>query len=102
MAVALNRIRELGGGLVAAVRGQVVAELPLPVCGLISDASLEEISDRLARVVAAVKELGYPHPNPFLAIQVVTFVGVPQLRLTHKGLVSVREKRLVELLLGGQ
>ncbi|TDA68309.1 MAG: adenine deaminase [Clostridia bacterium] len=102
MALALNRIRKLGGGLVVARAGRVVAELPQPICGLISDASLEEISDRLARVVAAVKDMGYPHSNPFLAIQVVTFVGVPQLRLTHKGLVSVREKRLVDLLVGGQ
>lgn len=102
MAVALNRIAKLGGGLVAVRQGQIVAELPLPIAGIISEAPLEEVARQLQAFTAAVKDMGYPHANPFLSLQVLTTMAVPFLRLSHLGLARVREQELVSLVTSGE
>lgn len=49
LAFAINRIAEMQGGTVVVHEGKVIAELPLPVAGLMSDAPLEEVNDRWSR-----------------------------------------------------
>lgn len=98
LAFAANRVAELGGG-VAVVRGQeVLAELALPVGGIISEEPLETVAAKMEATNRAIRGLGYPHPNPFLALRVMGFVGVPRLRLTARGLVDTKNQTLVPVI----
>jgi len=99
MALAVNRLLELRGGLVV-VRGQrVLAEMPLPVGGVISDKPLSDIFREWAAVEEAIHALGSRLSRPFLTFQTFCFTGLPFLRLTDKGLVDVRQGRLVDIFL---
>ena len=57
MAVASNRMKDIGGGFVVVRDGKVLAELPLPIAGLMSDESFEEVREALIPLRAAAKSL---------------------------------------------
>ncbi len=97
LALALNRVRELGGGWVVVEGDRVLAELPLPLCGVTSTLPVAEIQDKVRACEAALRRLGCPHERPFLTAQTFCFTGLPFLRLTNKGLLDVRQRRLVEV-----
>lgn len=92
MAIAANRAAELGGGFVVAADGEVVAEMPLPYCGLFSEASLEESIQQAEALDRAFKEvLGIPFPGAItLAGYCGIAAGIPELKITDLGLARVR------------
>ncbi|MBW1712426.1 MAG: adenine deaminase, partial [Deltaproteobacteria bacterium] len=100
MAQAVGRLLELGGGFVVWAQGQVKAELPLPMGGIISSEDLATIVRLLKDTERAAHELGCQIPRPFLALQTLPFTGLPFIRLTDKGLVDIKKGRLVETILG--
>ncbi|MDZ7704418.1 MAG: adenine deaminase [Trueperaceae bacterium] len=93
--VACERLEHLEGGFVAVDRGEVLAELPLPFAGLLTDRPLKEVSDTLERLDAAARELGVTLPAPYMALSFLGLAVIPELRLTDQGLVDVRPGRLV-------
>ena len=95
MAVAVNRLIELKGGFVAAADGQVVAELALPIAGLMSDQPFETVEQGLRRLRAAVTGLGTPLHEPFLQMAFLPLPVIPHLRITDRGLVDVDRFELV-------
>lgn len=95
MAVAVNRLRALGGGFVAAAGTEVVAELPLPLAGLLSDRPFGEVRDRLRALRAAVKALGCPLGEPFLQLAFLPLPVIPHLKITDLGVVDVDRFALV-------
>lgn len=95
MAVAVNRLRALGGGFVAAAGAEVVAELPLPLAGLLSDRPFGEVRDRLRTLRAAVKALGCPLGEPFLQLAFLPLPVIPHLKITDLGVVDVDRFALV-------
>jgi adenine deaminase len=98
MVSAVNRLLEHQGGIVV-VRGEkVVAELPLPICGTTSDKPLEEIAQRIAEIEKGCRGLGFI-PRPFLTLQTLPFTGLPYLRLTDRGLVDIRKRGFVDLII---
>jgi adenine deaminase len=97
--LALNRVRELGGGWVVVEGERVVAELPLPICGVISPDPIPVIQAQAARCEDALKAMGCPMPRPFLTAQTFCFTGLPFLRLTDKGLMDMRRRVLVPVAL---
>ena len=99
MALAANRLLDLGGGLVVAVGDQVLAEMPMPIMGLISEQPLPELVRQIKALEQAFRTLGSGLERPFLAMQTFCFTGLPFIRLTDKGLADVREKKLVDLFL---
>ncbi len=94
---AARRVAELGGGLVAARGGKVLAELALPVGGLMSTAPIEAVREGLDAVVDAAKALGSPLHDPFMAMSFLALEVIPSLKLTDRGLVDVDRFRPVEL-----
>ena len=92
---ACSRLRDLGGGLVAFEGGAVLAELPLPIGGLLTDLSLEETRDLLDDLDAAARALGCELPSPYMALSFLGLAVIPELRLTDLGLVDVTARRLV-------
>lgn len=99
MALAASRIVELGGGMVVVDGERVVAELAMPLAGVVSPAPLEEVNRCEQELAAAARGLGCVPPRPFLTAQCFCFTGLPFLRLTDKGLLDVRRRRMVEVVL---
>jgi len=90
MATAVARLAEIGGGQVAVLDGSVIAEVPLPLAGLMSDRSAEEVSDQLRTLGAAAAErLGTTVEEPFMQLSFIALSVIPELRLTDGGLVDV-------------
>jgi adenine deaminase len=89
MAVAVNRLVELEGGFVVAESGKVLAELALPVAGLMSLLSFEEVREALIPLRAAAKSLGVVLQEPFLQVAFLPLPVIPHLKITDMGLVDV-------------
>lgn len=99
MAMAVNRLGELAGGFVFCSGGVIVEELQLPVGGLISEEPITTIAEKLKRITSALKRQGSLLVNPFLALQTLTFTGVPHLRINDLGVFSVRDNKLVDIII---
>jgi adenine deaminase len=98
MAAAVARLAEIGGGQVAVdERGRVLAELPLPIGGLMSDRPAPEVAAVLHHLVEAARALGTTIGAPFMHMSFLGLSVLPDLRLTDKGLVDVGTFALVPL-----
>jgi adenine deaminase len=97
MALAVNRIRSLQGGAVVARAGLVVAELPLPIFGLISDLPLEDIARKLAQLKSVLEKLGVVFPDPLLSLATLTSAAIPYLRICEEGLVNIKDGKARDL-----
>jgi adenine deaminase len=89
MAVAVNRLIEIEGGFVVALDGKVIGELALPVAGLMSLMSFEEVHKALIPLRSAAKSLGVVLAEPFLQVAFLPLPVIPHLKITDKGLVDV-------------
>ena len=96
MLVAVERLRETGGGMVAVDGGAVIGEVRLPIAGLMSDRSVEEVADEVRGLDRAYKDLGCPLEYPFMMVSFLSLGVIPALRLTNRGLVDGREFALVD------
>ena len=97
MAAAGNRLRATGGGQVVVAGGKVLAEVPCPYGGLLSDLPVEEVAKRTRAVERAAEEIGTTLPSPFAAMSFLALSVVPELKLTDRGLVDVNRFELVPL-----
>jgi adenine deaminase len=97
MARVVERLAELGGGIVAVEDGVVLAELPLPVGGLLADLPLAEVVERSAACTAAAERLGCTGSTPFLTMSFLALSVIPSLKITDQGLVDVDRFELVPL-----
>ena len=97
MAFAVNRIRQMQGGVVVSKNGKILAELALPVFGLISDLPLESLARGLKAIFKAASELGIPFPNPVLSLLTLTGAAIPYLRICEDGLVNLKDGKNVNL-----
>jgi adenine deaminase len=95
MAVAANRLITLGGGFVAVRRGTVEAELALPVAGLVSLRSFEDVAHELEHLRAAEREMGCLLEEPFLQLAFLALPVIPHLKITDMGLVDVDRFELI-------
>ena len=97
MARAVERLAELGGGIVAVENGEILAELPLPVGGLLSDLPLAEVVERSRSCTQAAERLGCTGSTPFLTMSFLALSVIPSLKITDQGLVDVDRFELVPL-----
>ena len=100
MMTAARAVGKMGGGLAVAVGEHIVAHLPLPVAGLMSDRPIEDVRRGYDRLGAAAHELGSPLHDPFMAMSFMALEVIPHLKLTDHGLVDVDAFRIVDLFLG--
>ncbi len=96
---AVNRVRDLGGGLVV-YRGEPLAELPLPVAGLMSTGTAGEVADQVRELNRAVASLGCSLSSPFSTISFLALPVIPELKITDHGLVDVGRFEVVDLFIG--
>jgi adenine deaminase len=100
MAAAVARLAEIGGGqVVVDDQGAVLAELALPIGGLMSDQRADVVVDGLHRLVAAARHLGTTLNAPFMHMSFLGLSVIPELRLTDQGLVDVGRFELVPVAL---
>ncbi len=97
MATCVRRIVELGGGQVAARGNDVIAELPLPVAGLMSDRPATEVASAFEAVSTAARDLGCPFDAPMTCLSFLALSVIPALKLTDRGLVDVDSFEIVPL-----
>lgn len=95
MALAANRLAAIEGGFAVAENGRVLAEVPLPVAGLMSLLTYEQVHDALLPLRAAARGLGVVLPEPFLQVAFLPLPVIPHLKITDKGLVDVDRFALV-------
>jgi adenine deaminase len=101
MVLCIDRLIAMGGGILAAQDGEVRAELPLPVAGLLSDAPFEEVVARLDELHAALAKMGVTVAAPFMSLSFLALSVIPALKITDRGLVDVDGFRLVPLEVAG-
>jgi adenine deaminase len=90
MAFAVNRIHTLQGGYVLCDSGQIVAEVPLPIWGLISDLDTKELVTQISHLKKALKERGVSFPDPLLTIITLTGAAIPFFRICEEGYVDLK------------
>ena len=97
MSLALRTVVEFGGGLAAVADGRILAALPLPIAGLMSDAPMKKVCRHLDRLNDAAGQLGSPIDNPFMTLSFLALPVIPELKITDRGLVDVNMFQFVPL-----
>jgi adenine deaminase len=89
MEVAARAVADVGGGQAAALGEDVLAVLPLPIAGLMSDRPIEDVRALMDALIAAAHDLGSTLHDPFMAMSFLALEVIPSLKLTDKGLIDV-------------
>ena len=94
---AVIQLNKLGGGLVITKDGRVIADLALPVAGLMSRNTLEEVNRQLKAMIEIAHLLGVKPKDPFMTLSFLALPVIPELKLTDLGLVDVDAFKHVDL-----
>jgi len=98
MAHAINRIRELQGGAVVIDGQKIVAELPLPIFGVISDEPMVAISRQCRAMKTVLAKMGVQLPDPMLTLATLTSAAIPFFRICEEGLVYLKDGSTIGLM----
>ena len=96
MAAAVNHLGTIGGGFAVVERGVVIADLPLPVAGLMSDRSHEDVHAALLPLRIAARTLGVTLAEPFLQVAFLPLPVIPHLKISDRGMVDVNRMALID------
>jgi adenine deaminase len=97
MLTAVLKVKEMGGGLVVAKEGQVKSSVALPIAGLLSEKSMQEVANGINHCIEAAQDLGSILEDPFMTLSFLSLPVIPELKLTDKGLVDVTKFKFVPL-----
>jgi adenine deaminase len=101
MLAAIKFVEHLQGGLVVVNNGSILASLPLPIAGLLSDLPLNEVARLMGGVTSAAQGLGSLLTNPFMTLSFLALPVIPELKLTDRGLFNVLDSKFVSLFVKG-
>ncbi|MBJ6371850.1 adenine deaminase [Sedimentitalea arenosa] len=90
MALAANRLAEVGGGITIFRDGQELALVELPIAGLMSDSPASDVAQAAERMMQAMRDCGCSLNNAYMQHSLLALVVIPELRISDKGLVDVR------------
>jgi adenine deaminase len=97
MRTAARQVADVGGGLAVALNERILASLPLPVGGLMSDQPIEEVREGMDLVLGEARNLGSDLHDPFMAMAFLGLEVIPRLKITDQGLVDVEAFTPVDL-----
>ncbi len=97
MALAVNRIHDLKGGVVVCDHNEITCELALPVFGLLSDLPVDQVARQLKEINTAAQKLGIDFPDPVLSLITLTGAAIPYLRICEQGLVNLKDGKTLGL-----
>ena len=83
--------------MVAVDGDTILAQLPLPIAGLMSDQPIEQVRSQMDELLRAAHQLGSPLHDPFMAMSFQALPVIPSLKITDHGLVDVDKFELVSL-----
>ncbi|WP_040819470.1 adenine deaminase [Litoreibacter arenae] len=98
MALAANRLAEIGGGVTVWKDGEELALVELPIAGLMSDRPAKEVAAKADGMVAAMQACGCTLNNAYMQHSLLALVVIPSLRISDLGLVDVTKFELTELI----
>jgi len=99
MAKAVERLVEIGGGQVVVKDGMVIAEVPLPIAGLMSDKNAKVVSEQALSVLRGFEACGCYLNNPNMQLSLLGLVVIPDLRLSDIGLVDVNQFKFIPVII---
>jgi len=102
MAAAVRAAEKMQGGFAVVASGEVLAQLPLPLAGLMSLERASRVEALLDDCHRAAASLGCTLPAPFMTLSFVSLPTVPEAGMTDYGLVDVRAHRLLDVVVGGR
>jgi adenine deaminase len=94
---AARRLAEIGGGQCVANGGRILAELPLPIAGLLSDRSVAEVAAAQHAIDAAYVSLGGTLADPFMQLSFLPLSVIPHLKVSDHGIIDVNAFAVVPL-----
>jgi len=97
---AARAVAEMRGGMAAVEGDTVLAKLPLPIAGLMSDQPIETVRDQMRDLLRAAHQLGSNLHDPFMTMSFLALPVIPSLKITDKGLVDVDKFQIVPLFVG--
>jgi len=97
MAIAAQALIDCGGGEVAVQDGRVLGLVKLPILGLMSPRTVEEVSEEVCGVEKAWADMGCTMPSPFMTMGLLSLACIPDLRLTNRGYVDCNTYRFVPI-----
>ncbi len=98
MALAANRLAEVGGGITLFRDGQELALVELPIAGLMSDSPAAKVAAKAEKMVEAMEACGCQLNNAYMQHSLLALVVIPELRISDLGLVDVRTFEKIDLL----
>jgi adenine deaminase len=98
MALAANHLGEINGGQVVVKDGEVIAEVALPIAGLMSNERAEVVAEQAAAVLDGIRTCGCTLNNPNMQLSLLALVVIPELRISDLGLVDVNAFEFVPVL----
>ena len=97
MKAALNAVVKMSGGLAVASDREILADLPLPIAGLMSMEPVKTVQEKLDKLTIVARALGTSLSDPFMSLSFLALPVIPELKITDKGLVDVTKFRIVPL-----
>jgi adenine deaminase len=97
LSTAVGAVIDMGGGLAVTDGVRILARLPLPVAGLMSNKPITEVRRELDKVIQAAQALGSGLHDPFMALGFLALEVIPHLKLTDQGLVDVDQFKIIPL-----
>jgi adenine deaminase len=97
--LAVKRLTELQGGIVVVNKGRVLGELQLKLAGLMSIEEPETVYKKYRAIVDLLREHGSIFEHVFMTLSLISLPVIPEIRITDKGIVDVKAKRTIPLIL---
>jgi adenine deaminase len=97
MALAVNRLIDLQGGIVIVKNGKSIYEFPMPVYGTIPPYGMKEITGKIKALSEGLSAIGGNFNKPFLSLQTIPFTGLPFLQITDRRLAETKSRKLVSI-----
>ena len=98
MALAANKLGEVGGGIVVVSKGEILALVELQIAGLMSDERAETVAEKAGKMVAAMQQCGCRLNNAYMQHSLLALVVIPELRISDVGLIDVRRFEKTDVL----
>ena len=97
METVIGRLEEIGGGCAYAIGKEIVAELPAPLCGVISLKPMEGVRDEVRKLEESLRQNGVKWEKPILTVDTFGTPAIPSLRITDHGYVRLKDREILSL-----